>query len=321
MTTGEAERALQEARAELAAARELEEKALAAFEASKLDPKAEATREAHDRKLGAELLRGRAEAVVRLAEERLQESRAREAEAARVARYREAQSLKATAEKRLAEYPAAALIIQDILASVGAADAAIAAANADLPAGAVPLEHPEQLVRGLPGEAEVVLSKTVKPGRWVYVGPHDHLGDVAPELISKIEHTTRNGKSYGKDYGRIPMDRSRLEFAEVARTPDRVVTAYLPARPAYRPESLANTVALPGLLPGTADIWAPAGLSGWGGMPLGQDGPEVAAQAAALREAAAAPPSDPRPPRQQDTRVEVVKAAQLPAPADAESAA
>lgn len=289
----EAGRLVSMARDELGAARKKLIEAQEAYRVSRLAADAKATLAARDEKLHREVLLDRAEAAIELAEQRHAEAVAREAEAARVKRYVEAQAKKAAAEKELREYETAARVIAAIIRSVAEADAAIAAANSDLPADAEPLLHPEQMVRGLPAEPAITLSTRTEPATWLFAG--GVADDVVPaDLVKKIEVV---GQEKAIRFGRIVdyQNGVRVERRVIGRPGKRIRTV-LPGVPAHRPESLASTVVLPGFDPGDGPVWVPCGLTGWAGTPLGQDGPEVAATATEL--AAATPTGDPRPPRQ-----------------------
>lgn len=289
----EAGRLVSMARDELGAARKKLIEAQEAYRVSRLAADAKATLAARDEKLHREVLVDRAEAAIELAEQRLVEAQARDAEKARIARYALAGAKNAAARKALAEYQQHAEAIRAIIRVVAEADAAIAAANSDLPTAAEPLLHPEQMLRGLPAEPAITLSTRTEPATWVFAeGVSD---DVVPaDLVKKIEVV---GQEAAIRYGRIVEFQHgvRVERRVIGRPGKRIRTV-LPGVSAYRPESLAAGVTLPGFSPGDGPIWLPCGLTGWAGTPLGQDGPEVVATATDL--AAAESAGDPRPPRQ-----------------------
>lgn len=293
LSVAQAEQRLTEARAELDAALQVEADAKTGFEASKLAVDDRAMKEAHERVLLANMLTGRGRAVVEMAEQCLAEAQARDAEKARVARYALAGAKSAAARKALAEYQQHAEAIRSIIRVVAEADAAIAAANSDLPTATEPLLHPEQMVRGLPAEPAITLSTRTDPATWVFAeGVAD---DAVPaNLVKQIEVVGQEGAIR---YGRIISFENgvRVERRVIGRPGKRIRTV-LPGVPAYRPESLASEVSLPGFAPGEGPVWVQCGRSGFAGSPLGQDGNDVLAVAADL--AAAEPAGDPRPLRQ-----------------------
>lgn len=298
-TSAEAERLVALARNELGAARKMLVDAEEGYQRSRLADDAKATLAARDEQLRCAVLADRAEAALELAQDRHAEAVARDAEKARVARYREAEAKSAAARKALAEYSAHAQAIHAIIRVVAEADAAVAAANSDLPADAEPLVHPEQAARGLPAEPAITLSTRTEPATWVFAeGVAD---DAVPaNLVKQIEVVGQEGAIR---YGRIISFENgvRVERRVIGRPGKRIRTV-LPGVPAYRPESLAAGVTLPGFSPGAGPVWVPCGQSGWAGNPLGQDGSEVLATAADL--AAAEPAGDPRPLRQREEQSE-----------------
>lgn len=148
---------------------------------------------------------------------------------------------------------------------------------------------------GLPAEPAVTLSTRTEPVRWVFA---EGLADdeVPSKRIAEIEVVGQEGSIR---YGCIREIQNgvRVERRVLGR-PAKRVRVVLPAVAAFRPESLASEVKLPGFLPGASPAWVPCGQSGWNGNPLGRDGGEVLAFAADL--AAAEPTGDPRPLRQRE---------------------
>ena len=104
--------------------------------------------------------------------------------AGRKRRYDEATKLSGEARKALARYPSLARQIIDMLAVVAEAEAAIAAANDDLPEGASPITAAEASVRGtgddIPPLASTILLPSfdpAKPDLWQPCGPSGYMAN------------------------------------------------------------------------------------------------------------------------------------------------
>ncbi|PZV33379.1 hypothetical protein [Mesorhizobium kowhaii] len=104
--------------------------------------------------------------------------------AGRKRRYDEATKLSGEVRKALARYPSLARQIIDMLAVVAEAEAAIAAANDDLPEGAAPIAAAEVSVRGtgadIPPLASTILLPSfdpAKPDLWQPCGPSGYMGN------------------------------------------------------------------------------------------------------------------------------------------------
>lgn len=277
MLVAAAERALVEARAGLEDARTIEARVTAEFQAAQLDPKVRDLREPKDRITAAELLRGQAEAIVALAEQRLEEARERQDQAGRQRLYLEAQAKSVQAQEAFAAYPAAAAQLVGLFRVIAAAEVAVQAANELLPDGAAELPSPEQSIRGLPAVPRTLLRKEIASDHWYYMDGRRAGHRVEEHKLSLIEATGRVGTLTEAGYAR----QDAKTFKVVKRRLE--VSHYREHQPALVAAPLSAEISLPGLRPGDAPIWSP-----WG-EPAG-----VIEAADALASAKRLPARDPR---------------------------
>jgi uncharacterized coiled-coil protein SlyX len=242
-------------------------------------------------------------------EARLREAEGAEAEAARKHSYEEAQRLRKKAVEALEKrYAKAADEIVAIVKEVAAAEAAISAANRDLPQGAGKLRSAEHMVRGLPSDPQEVIDRKKLPPRWFYVSPPSW-GAVEDDLVDQIE-VAADGKT-----GRL--QRSSGAVHKVVKRQEMEITT-LAARPGYRPDSLAAAVSLPGLKPGEPPYWSPSGPTAFDDDP-GRRSRAVLDSVAISRSADRAG-KDPRPARRKESKVEIVDDAEPTVASEGEAA-
>ena len=124
--------------------------------------------------------------------------------AGRKRRYDEATKLSSEARKALARYPSLARQIIDIIGVVAEAEAAIAAANDDLPEGASPIAAAEASVRGtgddIPPLASTILLPSfdpAKPDLWQPCGPSGYMANYSAGIDVVLARLAelRGGKS------------------------------------------------------------------------------------------------------------------------------
>lgn len=167
-----------------------------------------------------------------------------EAEAARRERYDEAKArADATVAALRKEYPAAAKRIVAMLRELAEAEAAIDAANADLPAGAARLHSPESVVRSKPGRPDQIVSSDVEM-LWCRVhgmGPlsEERQGLVVPDKQDPKKGVLKAGFGETIDVELRPFRRTRTIRGRGATV--------LPV--------LAREVVLPALEVGTRPFW------------------------------------------------------------------
>ncbi len=183
-------------------------------------------------------------AVVEI-ERRLADQQAVEAEQRRQAAYADALALRTEAGKRLlAEYPPAAKIIAELIASIAKADAACEAVNRSLPEGAEPLDTTERVTRTGGGAPERLLSsKEVR--LWARPGASEPLSEemqaqVRVDAQSATGGYLRSGGSIGPV---MPVELRTFRRTEV-----------LDVVPGTLPPALAS-ISLPALRGGDPDIW------------------------------------------------------------------
>lgn len=193
--------------------------------------------------------RDRTVAVVGALDARVAEARDREAEDGRRERYDAARQRAADAGAALKEtYPLIVTGFRDLLQEIAEADALVVAVNADLPAGAIPLEGPEA-VRATPALAREVVSTDVVT-LWCRAGTIEPL---APEYQARVQpdgslpRTTAGvfaptGGAQGGEFVQRRFRRIRYRGAVYADAPC----------------SLATSVRLPAFGPVGPD-WSPVG--------------------------------------------------------------
>jgi hypothetical protein len=296
------EAALREASRELVEARDLLTRTQADYAEARLDADPKTTRGAKDKIIAAEVLLDRAESVVELATQRLAEAREADAEAERKRAFATAKRLSKSAAESLRSYGEHAAAIKHIIHQIALADQAIAAANADLPAGADRLPFPEQVARGLPGEPAETISVEYGKPHWRYVDHTIGEGVVEPSFIAKIEKTAP-----GRGTLELRRDGVTRRVDVILRREKR--TTIREHRGSFVPISLARTVELPGFAPGEPPIFKPVLGPG-----LGAPGEDTSDALKAIRvgEEARGRTRDPRPERQDRVHVEVVDAVEEP---------
>jgi hypothetical protein len=245
---------------------------------------------AHDEKISAAYRRqsrnaARKDELARL----LAEADAREQEGNRQQRYDAVKQQVAEASRALAErYPRAAAELLAVMRILAEANAARAAVNATLPAGAELLPDPEQVVRGLPGEKEEIVGEKVTEV-WCYADAWSR-GQVDDSHIPAIK--SADGRT-----GILHL-RDESPKAVVKRKKRRI--SYLQARGQFVAEPLTATLDLPALKAGEPPYFEPISI-------LVGDGPRQAlAQLDKLEAKRREPPRDPRMLRTAITRDEFV---------------
>lgn len=224
-------------------------------------------------------------------ERRLHAAMDEEEQSARREQYATAQEAANEARAALRKYPALARQIVGLLKTVTRAELAVRQANDALPAGAAALPSPEMEMRGREGEPEEILDTEVLPAVWHYTGRHSYMGEVQQQLLESIQ--SDDGRT-GFIETRINSTHDDMRRYEVARFSTKRKVTFRPARSMFRPIALAASVTLPGLEPGSPDIWTPAGNMGGLYGPLGAEAEAVLQHAAALEVAASRPITDPR---------------------------
>lgn len=231
-------------------------------------------------------------------QERLEEAEADEREAARREKYAQAQKAAAEATKALKRYPDLARQIVEIIETVASAEAEIAAANGDLPAGAEPLPSAETAARGWPA----IPSKEVR-GRprqaWFFAGDYAGWGEVQAGDLKELQQTTVNGGVVN----RLVSDRPVRIPVELRTIIDIEVT---PGQSAVEPAPLASQLQLPALHAGLPPIWSPASDPGFFAGGIGHFLDDVRRRLVSARDAIAAKPTDPRGMPSKERRVETV---------------
>jgi hypothetical protein len=161
-TAGELAPSLPAAEAELAAAREAQAAAEAAYRAQLLTADETALRKLVDARIDAGVRVDRASALVDALGERLAAARDREAEADRVIAYEAARKQADEAREALAQlYPQFANGLTDLLRAVADAEIVVSQVNDDLPRGAERLAGVEASVRDVPGSARELVGEQV----------------------------------------------------------------------------------------------------------------------------------------------------------------
>ena len=242
----EAASVLQRAEATLAELRESRREGLAADDAGRTRLRL-ATREAEDDVADAR------DYLAALGD-RHREAVEAEAEAARVARYRDAQARQSAAAKAFGPaYTKAAGELAKLVHSTAEVDAAVAAANADLPSGAEPLRTVEGAVRDLPGRQRVEFAPTEREA-WAYFGLDQIIPPAAQERV----------EDYGDGTGvvTIGLTKHKVERRRIRET------AWLDAEPGCTGPRVAD-LCLPGLKAADAPFRGPAPIT-WTVPPIGE---------------------------------------------------
>lgn len=245
-TSGELLPSLPAAEAELAAAREAQAAAVAAYRAGLLSADEAALRHRDTACRDAEVRLDRAKALVEALRERLAEARDREAEAERVAVYQAAQRQADDARRALAElYPQLAGDLVQVIELVARAEVEVEMANAGLPRNAEPLASVEHTARDIPAEPDEILSE-IEVERWVAVG------NVKPGSFDQSNvYVTGPGRGVIKVAG-LPL--GECTQVELRVFTERRVRRGEGRKTAYR---LAEKVSLPGFLATDLYVWRP----------------------------------------------------------------
>jgi len=180
----------------------------------------------------------------------------------------------------LRRYEELAKRIVGILKEVAVADAMVAQANATLPAGKPPISFVEHEARGWAREEDRVRVLS-EESVWQY----DDGGRVADEHLDLIKSADGRNGVLERNIGLRGGVRT-FNCRKVGLRTKKIV----PGRAEIRPEYLAASVTLPGLIIGAPDIWAPTG-------PVSFDDPNGAKVLDAIAAAEAdwsSPPADPR---------------------------
>ncbi|MDP4024042.1 hypothetical protein Q8W71_15540 [Methylobacterium sp. NEAU 140] len=237
---------LPEAEAELAAAHERQQAAEATYKAGLLSVDEAGLLALDTARRDANVKVDRAEALVAALKERLAAAQAREAEAERVARHEAARRQADDAAAALSEmYAHLATGIVDLIEGIARAEAAVQAANADLPRGAEKIPGVERRIRSSPVFPEELLSESFED-RWVLVG-QVRPGEFDQDRV--VTSTRDRGllptPGFPNGQGR-PVERRRFR-----------VQKFLPAIGGEPANALASSVRLPGLLHGDATLFEP----------------------------------------------------------------
>lgn len=243
-TSGELLPSLPAAEAELAAAREAQAAAVAAYRAGLLFADEAALRQLDTACRDAEVRLDRAKALVEALRERLAEAREREAEVERVAVYQAAQRQADDARRLLAEvYPQLAGDLVHVIEAVARAEVEVEAANADLPRNAEPLASVEHAARDIPAEPDEILSE-IEVERWVAVG------NIKPGSFDQANvYVTGAGRGVIKVAG-LPLP--QCTQVELRTFTERQVRKGDVRKTAYR---LAEKMSLPGFLATDPYVW------------------------------------------------------------------
>lgn len=269
-TAGELAPSLPAAEAELAAAREAQAAAEAAYRAALLTSDEAGLREFDVARREAAMRIDRAEALCEALRERLADAQEREAEAERVAVYQAARAQADDARRALTEmYPQIAGDLVQLLEVVARAEVEVEAANADLPRGAVRLASVERAARDVPAEPDEVLSE-VEVERWVQVG-----GLKPGSFDQSNVYETAPGRGVIKVAGQPLTECTQVELRTFT---ERRVRRGAGGKIAYR---LAERLVLPGFRPSDLDHWRP--------LSSGSRASEIVRQVEALRYAKPVP--------------------------------
>lgn len=278
----ELEVALTEARAAVTAAEEKLAKAKSDYAANILCDDLDEALKAREAISFAEVERDRSIAFRSALEQQLAQAQARLEEERRIALCAAAEEANRAAEKALRSYPTLAQKIVGVIKAVAEADEAVAAANASLPAGKAPVAFVEHTVRGLPREHDRIV-EVIDTEVWCY----ENGVPVEPERINAIESADgRRGRLLTTAGDR----RGPGLYFDVTKRIDRRKKT-IRGRPEFRSEPLALQIALPGLLPGSADFWTPCGPGIYGDP--GSTG--ILSIVQLVQGSWNAPPVDPRP--------------------------
>lgn len=230
--------------------------------------------------------------------QKLKAAEGEEAEEGRRQRYEAARKASADATKALRQYPALAAQLVEIVETIASAEAEIASANADLPAGVEPLPSAETAARGWPA----IPAKEVR-GRprqaWFFAGDYAGWGEVQAGDLKELQQTTVNGGVVN----RLVSDRPVRIPVELRTIIDIEVT---PGQSAVEPAPLASQLQLPALHAGLPPIWSPASDPGFFAGGIGHFLDDVRRRLVSARDAIAAKPTDPRGMPSKERRVETV---------------
>jgi hypothetical protein len=235
-------KSLTDAEREVAAAAAALEAAEAGYKAGLLSADDARLRQLDDARTEARLRGDRAKALRTAIAEKLATAREREAEASRRAAYEAAEAQAAEARQLLQElYPEAARDIVKIIVAVASAEAAVRAANADLPDGAPPLAAVEGTVRnvGTVGR-RLVSERTVT--RWCREGER-HPGSLDQDQVQ----VNTDG------YGYLRPAHNQIEYVVARKFRERVYEQ----DETFIAYHLAQTVSLPGLGANDVPFWKP----------------------------------------------------------------
>lgn len=185
--------------------------------------------------------------LLALAEERHASAVTEEAEAARLAKYEEAAKLAAEVREELAtKYPELAVGLLRLLHSVTYADAAIDAANEDLPAGRARLESVEAAVRDVPESPRRNLRERVV-ALWAYPDGKSPLSEDLQERVSSTNGHTGHIVPQSNDWSPSGHPVVKRRFRRIE---------YLEAMSGYRGDRLAD-LKIPALQARDPDPWKP----------------------------------------------------------------
>jgi hypothetical protein len=248
-TAGRLAALLDDAQRELAAAERRREKIEAGRADALLAGEAERLKHREDLALAVADVAD-AEEATRILAARFAEAEASEAEAVRRQRYEAAEAQTVAAAKKLrSDYVKHARGLADLLRVVADADAAVEAANCDLPEGVDPLLATEDRVRDIPGEPRKIL-RDERCHRWISALTGNFIVDEA--IVQDLGR--------GRGVIHVPAA-SEHHYARPNRHEvDRVLcreVEFLPSVSRKFGPRLAELV-LPGLRAGDAEIWSPA---------------------------------------------------------------
>lgn len=232
----------------------------AAYQTSLVDPDEAATEKADAIRTAARRSSDRAGALVEAIETRLADAMAREVETARQERY---DAAKAASEKAAADlmriYPKAATQIRDAFLALARADAAVQAANQDLPDGAIPLHGGErQLVLTPTKDREDISAEDVE--LWCIGGYRDRVLD--DDQQRKVRNIKGDTGLFDWPGGSSNLDVGRRKFRR---------ETYLPMITNQWVKSPLAVTVLPNLNTSAPDIWNANGCSGSYALAVAED--------------------------------------------------
>lgn len=249
-TSSDISTALEQARADLAAAERAVTVAEKAYTDGLLTEQPAALRKLADAKQDALIEVDRYGAIIGKLEAQLERAAASEAESARLADYKKAQELADTARKKMQkDYPKAAEAIRAILRELAEAEIAVRAANENLPEGAQPIFGPEAS-RGTPTLYREELGEEVVE---LWCGAGDRSTPIPDHLQSRVHPEQRIRRGENELRGSLPTDSGSMDVVR-----SRLIRRKFRSQQGGRYVApLASEIALPPLQAGASAFWKP----------------------------------------------------------------